>query len=350
MDEAKLEQAFGQVVTDLAAAFSVRMLRMGDRLGLYRALETGGPATSAELAERTSCEERHVREWLAQQFVSGYLEHDVQTGTFTLSEAYAAVLADSESPAFLAGMAQVLTSTYQDEDAIDEAVRTGRGLGWHEHSQDLFDGTVRLFRPGYVANLVSSWIPALDGVADRLQAGGRVADVGCGYGASTLLLAKAFPDSTFSGFDYHPESIERATKAAAEAGVAERVTFTIGGAKDYGGAGYDLVALFDCLHDMGDPVGALQHIRSTLVPDGTVLLVEPYANDRLEDNVGPVGRIFYAASTLICTPNSRSQDVGLALGAQAGEQRLRDVATQAGFTRFRRATETPVNLVLELRP
>lgn len=350
MDEAKLEQAFGQVVTDLAAAFSVRMLRMGDRLGLYRALHAGGPATSAELAERTSCEERYVREWLCQQFVSGYLEHDAETGAFTLSEAYAAVLADGESPTFLAGMGQVLASTYRDEDGLDEAVRTGRGFGWHEHSQDLFDGTVRLFRPGYVANLVSSWIPALDGVADKLRAGGRVADVGCGYGASTLLLAQAFPASSFSGFDYHQESVEQATKAASEAGVAERVEFAVGGAKDYTGTGYDLVALFDCLHDMGDPVGALEYIRTTLAPDGTVLLVEPYANDRLEDNVGPVGRIFYAASTLICTPHSRSQEVGLALGAQAGEQRLHAIATEAGFTRFRRATETPVNLILELRP
>ncbi len=350
IDQAQLEQAFGQVVTDLASAFTVRMVRLGDRLGFYRALAGAGPTTPAQLAERTHTEERYVREWLSQQFVSGYLSYDPDSDAFTLTDEYAAVLADGESPTFLVGMAQVLTSTYQDEEPLDEVIRSGAGFGWNEHSHDLFDGTVRLFRPGYAGNLVQNWIPALDGVADRLHAGIDVADIGCGYGASTILMAQAFPRSTFVGFDYHPESIERATKAAAEAGVADRVRFEVGGGKDYPGTGYGLVALFDCLHDMGDPVGALQHIRASLDPEGAVLLVEPYANDRLEDNVGPVGQIFYTASTLICTPSSRAQEVGLALGAQAGQARLAEVARQGGFTRCRRATETPVNLILELRP
>jgi len=251
---------------------------------------------------------------------------------------------------FLGGFAQVVLSIYRDLPKVLAAFRTGAGVGWHEHDHELFHGTERFFRPGYAANLESSWIPALDGVDERLRAGARVADVGCGHGASTIVLAKAYPASTFVGYDYHPASIDAARKAAAEAGVGDRVTFEVASAKDYPGTGYDLVAFFDCLHDMGDPAGAAVHVLSTLAPDGTWLLVEPYANDRIEDNLNPVGRVFYGASTAICTPASQSQEVGLALGAQAGEERLREVVTGAGFTRFRRATQTPFNLVLEARP
>jgi SAM-dependent methyltransferase len=349
IDETRLEQAFGAVVTDLAGAWTTRMIRLGDRLGLYRALAGAGPTTPAQLAKQTGYDERYLREWLSQQFVSGYLDHDPARDAFTLTDEYAAILADEDAPMFLTGMSQGLTSTYFDEEKVEEAFRTGAGIGWHEHHPDLYEGTRRLFRPGYLANLVQSWIPALTGVEDKLRAGGHVADIGCGFGASTIIMAQAFPQSTFVGVDYHQESIEQAKKAAADAGVADRVRFETGQASEYAGAGYDLITLFDCLHDMGDPVGALRHIRSSLAPGGSVMVVEPFAGDRLEDNVGPLGKIFYTASTLICTPSSKAQEVGLALGAQAGEKRLREVAEAAGFATFRRATETPVNLILELR-
>jgi len=349
IDEARLEQVFGQVVTDFAGALTVRMVRLGDRLGFYRAMTGAGPMTPAEIARKTGTDERYVREWCSQQFVSGYLEHDPDAGSFMLTDEIAAIVAQDDSPVFLAGMSQLLATLYFDEDRLDDAFRTGKGVGWHEHNAELYGGTQRLFRPGYLAHLVQEWIPALDGVQAKLESGASVADVGCGYGASTIILAKAYPNSTFVGVDYHADSIEQARKAAADAGVADRVRFEIGNAGDYAGDGYDLIALFDCLHDMGDPVGALKHMYSSLKPDGTVLLVEPMAGDRLEDNVNPIGRIFYGFSSLICTPGSKAQDVGLALGAQAGEQRLREVAEQAGFRQFRRATETPVNLILELR-
>ncbi len=350
VDETKLQDFVGRFAGDLGAALHQTTVIIGDKLGLYAAMGDGAPLTPAQLADRTQTDERYVREWLCAQAASGYVEYDAETERFHLTPEQAACLADRESPTFLPGAFYIAAACLKDEPALTDRFRTGDGFGWHEHDHDLFCGTELFFRPGYVANLVPSWLPALDGVEEKLRAGARVADIGCGYGASTILLAQAFPNSTFVGFDYHPESIERARKAAAEAGVGDRVRFEIGGGKDYSGNGYQLVALFDCLHDMGDPVGALQHIRSSLHPDGTVLLVEPYANDRLEDNVNPVGRIFYSASTLICTPSSRAQEVGLALGAQAGEGRLTEVAHQAGFTRVRRATETPVNLILELRP
>jgi SAM-dependent methyltransferase len=350
IDEGRLEAFVGGAVADFGAAISTALAVVGDKLGVYRAMAGAGPLTPAEVAGRTGTDERLVREWLANQAAGGYVTYDPAGGTFTLPEEQAYALADEESPVFLGGFAQVVLSIYRDLPKIVEAFTTGAGLGWHEHDHELFHGTERFFRPGYAANLELSWIPALDGVDERLRAGARVADVGCGHGASTIVLAKAYPASTFTGYDYHPASIDAARKAAAEAGVTDRVTFEVASAKDYPGAGYDLVAFFDSLHDMGDPAGAAAHVLSTLAPDGTWLLVEPFANDRIEDNLNPVGRVFYGASTAICTPASQSQEVGLALGAQAGEARLREVVTGAGFTRFRRATQTPFNLVLEARP
>ncbi len=350
IDDSRLDAFMGQAVGDLGAAISVALNVIGDKLGLYRAMDGAGPLTPAELAARTGTAERYVREWLANQAAGGYVTYDPAAGTFTLPPEQAYALAQEDSPVFLAGFAQVVLSIFRDVPKVVEAFRTGNGVGWHEHDHELFHGTERFFRPGYAANLESSWIPALDGVEAKLRAGARVADVGCGHGASTIVLAKAYPSSTFHGFDYHAESIDAARKAAAEAGVGDRVTFEVASAAEYPGTGYDLVAFFDSLHDMGDPVGAARHVRESLAPDGTWLLVEPFAHDKLEDNLNPVGRIFYGASTVLCTPASLSQEVGLALGAQAGEARLREVVTSAGFTSFRRATETPFNLVLEARP
>jgi SAM-dependent methyltransferase len=350
IDQTKLEEFTGRFAVDFGAALHAATVVVGDKLGLYKALWRRGPATPAEVAEAAGCDERYVREWLAAQHVSGYCEYDHSTGRFWLTEEQAACLADDDSPALLVGAMTIAASVVKDEDTLREALRTGRGVGWHEHHHDLFDGTERLFRPGYVANLTSSWLPALDGVEDKLRAGATVADVGCGYGASTLLLAEAFPASTFVGFDYHEASIEAARKRAAAAGLADRVRFEVASAADYPGEGYDLVCIFDALHDMGDPVGAARHIRRSLAGDGTFLLVEPMAGERIEDNVNPVGRIFYSASTFICTPASKAQDVGLALGAQVPDSTWRELLAEAGFTRFRRATETPFNRVFEVRP
>jgi SAM-dependent methyltransferase len=347
INSAQLDATFGRVVSDLAAAFTIRMVRTGDRLGIYRAMAASGPVKVSQLAAEVDCNERYLTEWLAQQVASQYLSHDPDGDTYALSEEFAAVLADESAPTFLAGMAQVLASTYYDDTTLTSAFRSGAGLGWGEHHHDLFEGTLRLFRPGYVANLVQNWLPALDGVTDKLRAGGRVVDVGCGHGASTILMAEAFPAAKFLGIDPHAGSVEAARDAAANAGVADRVRFEVNAAATFT-ENADLVTLFDCLHDMGDPVGALTHIRSRLSAGGTVMAVEPMAGDALADNIGPLGQIFYAASTMICTPASRSQDVGLALGAQAGESRLRAIAEAAGFARLRRAAETPVNLVLEI--
>jgi SAM-dependent methyltransferase len=350
IDEAKLNEFMGRFVGDLGAALSAALVVIGDRLGLYRAMADGHPVTPEKLAERTGTDPRYVREWLSNQAAGGYVTYDASSGSFSLSPEQSLALAQEGSPAFVPGAFQVATSLTKDEETISNAFLSGNGVGWHEHHHDLFSGTERFFRPGYAANLITSWIPALDAVQAKLESGGLVADVGCGHGASTILMAQAFPNSEFVGFDYHQASIEYARKTTSEAGLDGRVSFEVAPAKAYPGDGYDFVAMFDCLHDMGDPVGAAEHVLKTLDPDGAWMIVEPYAGDRLEDNLNPVGRVFYGASTLVCTPASRDQEVGLALGAQAGEARLREVVTGGGFTRFRRATETPFNLVLEARP
>ena len=349
-DQAKLEQFVGKAIGDLGAALSATLIVIGDKLGLYKAMAAAGPLTPAELATRTDTAERYVREWLNAQSAAGYVSYDPRTSRYFLTDEQAVALTDESSPACVLGGFQAMTAAMKAEPKVTEAFRTGAGVGWHEHDPGLFQGTERFFRPGYAANLISSWIPALEGVEAKLRAGARVADVGCGHGVSTILMAQAFPKSTVVGFDYHAPSIERARQLAAEAGLAERTHFEVAVAKEFPGREYDLVTFFDCLHDMGDPVGAAAHVRSTLKPDGTWMLVEPYANDRPEENFNPIGRLFYSASTLICTPASLSQEVGLGLGAQAGETRLREVVTKAGFTRVRRATQTPFNLVLEVRP
>lgn len=349
-DPARLESFMGKMVGDMGAAATASLVILGDRLGLYRALAAEGPATSTELAERTGTHERNVREWLAAQAAAGYVDYDRKDGRFSLSPEQEMVFADDGGPAFMAGGFEILSSMFMDNDKVADAFRTGKGLGWHEHHDCLFSGTERFFRPGYVANLTTSWIPSLDGVEDKLKAGATVADIGCGHGASTIVMAQAYPNSRFIGFDYHAASIDRATRAAQAAGVADRVSFETASAQDFPGQNYDFACIFDALHDMGDPVGAARHIRERLAPEGTWMLVEPFAHDDLSDNLNPVGRLFYAASTMICTPASLSQEVGLGLGAQAGEARLRKVVEEAGFTRFRRATETPFNLVFEVRP
>jgi 2-polyprenyl-3-methyl-5-hydroxy-6-metoxy-1,4-benzoquinol methylase len=350
INEEKMNELLGRFLNDFGGTFHSAMAVIGDKLGLYKALAEGGPLTSEELAGRTGTNERYVREWLASQAAGGYASYDAETRRFFLTEEQAFALTDENGPVFLPGAFQLALSAVKSEPRIAKAFQTGEGVGWHEHDPGLFCGTERFFRPGYAANLINSWIPALEGVEGKLRAGARVADVGCGHGASTILMAQAYPGSTFVGFDYHQGSIEHARAKASEAGVSDRVTFEVAKAKDYSGNDYDLVAFFDSLHDMGDPVGAANHVLGTLNPDGAWMIVEPFANDRIEDNMNPIGRIFYSASTMLCTPASRSQEVGLGLGAQAGEARIRDVVTTGGFKRFRRATETPFNLVFEARP
>ena len=346
----KLNEFLNRGVVDFGAVFHAAAVVIGDKLGLYKKLAELGPTTSANLANATGTTERYVREWLASQSAGGYVSYDPTTQRYYLTEEQAFALADDNSPAFLPGAFQVALAAVKAEPKIAEAFRTGAGLGWHEHDVELFHGTERFFRPAYAANLVSSWIPALEGVESKLKNGAKIADVGCGLGASTILMACAYPNSTVIGFDFHPKSIEIAGRRAAEAGVGDRVHFEIAKAKDYPGKDYDLVTFFDSLHDMGDPQGAAAHVRETLKRDGTWMIVEPFAGDRLEDNFNPVGRSYYSASTLICTPASLAQEVGTALGAQAGEARLREIVLGGGFNRFRRATQTPFNLVLEAKP
>ncbi len=351
ISEDKLNQLLGKFVADFGATFHAGLVVIGENLGLYKAMaQAGAPLTSAELAQRTGTNERYVREWLCSQAAGGYIEYDADNQRYFLTEEQAFVLSDENSPAYLPGAFLAAVAALRAVPKVAERFRTGEGLGWHEHDHGLFRGTELFFRPGYAANLVSSWIPALDGVEEKLKAGAKVADVGCGLGASTILMAQAYPNSTFIGFDYHDKSIEMARQRAVEGGVGERAVFEVARAKDYPGTDYDFVTFFDCLHDMGDPVGAAVHVRESLAPDGAWMIVEPFANDQVKDNLNPVGRIYYSASTLICTPASLSQEVGLALGAQAGEARMREVVTAGGFRRFRRATETPFNLIFEAKP
>ena len=349
IDQAKLEKFMGQALGELGAAMNAALVIIGDKLGLYKAMVGAGPMSPAELAQKTATTERYVREWLNAQAAGGFVTYDASTGRYTLPDEQAFALAVEDSPAYLPGAYQVIASVIKDEPCITQAFRTGAGVAWHEHCADLFQGTERFFRPSYAANLISSWIPALDGVEAKLKAGSKVADVGCGHGASTVLMAQAYPQSQFVGFDYHAPSIEHAWKAAEKAGVQDRVGFQVAWAKEFPGKNYDLVAFFDCLHDMGDPAGAAGHVRQSLAPGGTWMIVEPFAHDRVEENLNLVGRMYYSASTMVCTPASRAQEVGLALGAQAGERRLREVVMQGGFKSFRRAAETPFNLVFEAR-
>ncbi|HKE49402.1 MAG TPA: methyltransferase domain-containing protein [Rhodanobacteraceae bacterium] len=350
INEQRLGELLGRTVVDFGGASIAPLVLIGDRLGLYRALAAHGAQTSTELATHTGTRERYVREWLNAQAASGYVEYDPESGRYALTPEQALVFAQEDSPAFIIGAFQTAMAAARIADRLTDAFRSGEGIGWHEHDHALFHGVERFFRSSYVGNLVQGWIPALDGVEAKLKRGIKVADIGCGHGASTILMAQAFPASTFTGFDYHPESIAEANARARKAGVADRCTFEVGTAKDFPDRRFDFVTVFDALHDMGDPAGAARHVLSTLKPDGSWMIVEPYAGDRTEENLNPVGRAFYAASTLICTPCSLAQEVGLALGAQAGEARMREVVTGAGFTRFRRATETPFNLVYEAWP
>jgi 2-polyprenyl-3-methyl-5-hydroxy-6-metoxy-1,4-benzoquinol methylase len=350
LDEGVLEQFVNQAVGELAAAISGLMVHLGDRLGLYRAMAGAGPLTSAALAARTGTDERYVREWLGNQAAGGYVSYDAGAGTFELGAEHALVLADESSPVFLGGAFESVAACYTDHDVFARAFGTGEGIAWGAHDERLYTGAHRLFRPGYEANLVPAWLPALDGVVEKLTSGASVADVGCGLGASTVIMAREFEHSTFLGIDSHGPSIEAARSAAREAGVERRARFEQAPASELPGTGFDLVTMFDCLHDMGDPVGVARRIRQSLASDGTLLLVEPAAGDGLEDNLNPVGRLYYGLSTVVCTPSSLAQEVALGLGAQAGPQRLEEVLREAGFSRVRVASRTPLNLIIEARP
>jgi SAM-dependent methyltransferase len=349
VDQGKLNEFLGRFVGDLGATVAAGNIVVGHRLGLYQAL-AAGPATPEELAARTETDPRYITEWLRGQAAGGYVTYQPDSGSYELSEEQAFALADPTGAVYAPGAFVLALGALRAESQITESFRTGAGMGWHEHHDDVFLGCELFFRPGYLANLVPSWIPALNGVQAKLRAGARVADVGCGLGASTVLLADAYPASTFAGSDYHEGSIELARKRAADAGVANRTSFEVASAQTFSGTGYDLVATFDCLHDMGDPLGAARHVLEALDADGTWLIVEPFAGDAVTDNLNPVGRTYYSFSSFLCVPNARSQPGGYALGAQAGEAAIRQVALDAGFTRFRRAAETPFNIVLEARP
>ena len=349
INQDKLQEFLGRFVTDLGATAAAGNVVIGHRLGLYKALAPA-PASAQELAESTHTSPRYIAEWLRGQAAGGYVEYDAATDTYSMTEEQTFALANPDGGVYAPGAFVLALGALRAEPRITEAFRTGTGLGWHEQHDDVFLGCEQFFRPGYVASLVPSWIPALDGVAGTLSAGGTVADVGCGLGASTILLAQEYPNSRFAGSDYHDRSIEIARKRAGDAGVADRVNFEVASAASFSGSGYDLIATFDCLHDMGDPLAAARHVREAIKPNGTWLVVEPFAADEAIGNMNPVGRVYYSFSTLLCVPNALSQPGGYSLGAQAGEAAIRQVATEAGFTRFRRAAETPFNLVFEVRP
>ncbi len=350
IDTDKLMSFVFRAVDEVGATLNTALVVMGDKLGLYRALAGAGPLSPAELAGRTGISERYAQEWLNAQAAGGYLEYDPDSGRYLLPPEQTVALTDESSPAYLPGFFQIALGSVIDSPRITDAAKTGAGVGWHDHVADVHDGCERFFRPGYNAHLVAEWLPALEGVVAKLQRGARVADVGCGHGASTVLMAEAFPDSTFIGFDYYNGSIDIASRRAVTAGVDGRVSFETAPAASYPGREYDLVTMFDCLHDMGDPAGAARHVRESLAPDGTWMIVEPAAGDRVEDNLNPIGRAYYGFSTLLCTPSSLAQEVGLALGAQAGEARIRAIVSGAGFGTFRRVAGTPFNTVFEARP
>lgn len=350
LDLTKLNEFMGKAVGDMGAAMHAVLILLGDRLGLYKGMADSKPVMPEELAKRTGTHERYVREWLNANAASGYVTYDSSSETYTLPPEQALALAVDNSPAYLPGAFQIISACFHDVDKIEQAFRSGKGVGWHEHHHDLYHGTERFFRPNYSANLISNWIPSLEGVEEKLKRGAKVADVGCGLGSSTILMAKAYPDSKLFGFDYHAESIELARAAADREGVGDRITFEVASAKAFPGTDYDFVAFFDCLHDMGDPKGAARHVRSAIKADGTWMIVEPFAEDATEANHNPIGRVYYSASTVLCVPASMAQEVGAALGAQAGEGRLSEVVKSGGFTRFRRATQTPFNLVFEAKP
>lgn len=348
IDSDKLMGFVFKAVDEVGATLNAALVVMGDRLGFYQALADHGPTTPDELAERTNTDQHYTREWLNAQAAGGFVEYDASTGRYTLPPEQTVAMTDPNSPAYLPGFFQIALGTIQHTTETIEAARSGAGVGWHEHTSDVHVGCERFFRPSYNANLLPSWLPALEGVVAKLERGAKVADIGCGHGASTVLMAEAFPNSRFTGSDYHEASIETARQRAANLG--DRVTFEVAAADKFSGSGYDLVTTFDALHDMGDPVGAARHVREALAPDGTWMLVEPMAGDHVEDNLNPVGRAYYGFSTLLCTPASLSQPVGLALGTQAGPARIQDVTTAAGFSRFRTVAQTPFNLVFEVRP
>lgn len=347
LDQTKLEPLLGMMVNEIGAAANAALVLVGDKLGLYKSLVTGGAATPAELAARSGTAERYVREWCCAQAASGFITYDAATGKFSLSEEQAAVLADDESTVNMTGGFYALAAVFADEPKLTEAFKSGQGIGWGEHCNCLFCGTERFFRPGYKGHLVAEWLPALEGVVPKLTNGARVADVGCGHGASTLIMADAFPRSQFIGIDFHEPSIARAREVGAN---RSNLSFTTGRAQEFAGEGFDLITIFDALHDMGDPVGAARHARECLKPDGTLMLVEPAAGDSLSENMNIVGRVYYSFSTNVCVPASLNQEVGAALGAQAGEKCLTQVLKEAGFTRVRKAVSAPFNMVLEARP
>jgi len=349
VDMEKLQEMTGKVLADIGATFHAPLVLIGEKLGLFKEL-AAARLNAEQLAERTHTAVRYIQEWLPAMAAGGYVSYDPEAQCYYLTPEQSMVLADEESPAYMPGAFQAAIAAIKSEQKITEAFRSGEGVGWHEHDDELFLGTERFYKPLYQTNLVDNWIPALDGVLQKLRDGAFVADVGCGHGLSSILMAQAFPQSRFEGFDYHELSIKAATQHALDANVADRVRFEALPAQDLPASGYDLVTSFDCLHDMGDPAGAAETILKALKPDGTWMIVEPYAGDVVEQNFNPVGRLYYCASVLLCVPGALAQDVGLALGAQAGEKRLREVICSAGFTRFRRAAETPVNIVYEARP